>query len=540
MLALLNKLFVAFFVAIVAAQIEEPSFNAVEALKNHGIDVSKLPFESVQERSLESSCAVACESLHIIYGNNLIEPESTSYNAFAANFWSSIQGNRKPACVFKAPTKASVSVAVLLSRVTRCRFAARSGGHAAFEDASNIQGGVTISFEKLNDISISSDRSIVTLGPGNDWQRVYSYLAEYDLTAIGGRFGDIGVGGLTTGGGISFWSNLYGWACDNVASYDVVLASGRQVTASPTSHTDLYWALRGGGNNFGLVVSFTLGTVPLPRNEMWTSIRTYDSSSFSSVTRAFHDAIVNSPDDPNAGLWVAWAQLNGTNIAVPTLWHSNASIANGNSSSIVEPFNAIPHIAEDTRTVRLTDFTREMEEGNPFGLREAYFVVTVKADPELANIAQKIFFEELPATAGVKGGFPTMAHQGITSGQMAGMAKRGGNPLGLDDVDRPLFIIQVSAWWELEQDDDTIYAFASKVLRRVKAEAKKRGKASRYLYMNYASKFQDVVASYGEGNKDRLMGIAKEYDPKRVFQELQPGYFKLEGPPVRDERYFSG
>jgi FAD/FMN-containing dehydrogenase len=74
---------------------------------------------------------------------------------------------------------------------------------------------------------------------------------------------------LTTGGGISFFSAIYGWACDNVASYDVVTASGTIVTASPTQYSDLYWALRGGGNNFGLVVNFNLSTIPFPGQKMW-------------------------------------------------------------------------------------------------------------------------------------------------------------------------------------------------------------------------------------------------------------------------------
>jgi FAD/FMN-containing dehydrogenase len=74
---------------------------------------------------------------------------------------------------------------------------------------------------------------------------------------------------LTTGGGISFFSNVYGWACDNVQSYDVVTASGIIVRASPTQFPDLYWSLRGGGNNFGLVVNFNLATVSFPGQTMW-------------------------------------------------------------------------------------------------------------------------------------------------------------------------------------------------------------------------------------------------------------------------------
>lgn len=478
-----------------------------------------------------------CNSLQTLYGKDLIRPDDSLYANFTSSFWSSQQADTLPCCIFKAPTATSVSVAVLLSRLTQCPFAVKSGGHAAFENASNIEGGITISLEHLNSISLSPKADKVAIGAGNKWHRVYSHLAPYDLTVIGGRAASIGVGGLTTGGGISFFSNLYGWACDNVASYDVVLASGAQVTASPTSHKDLYWALRGGGNNFGIVVSFNLYTVPLPNNEMWRSIRSYASSAFDSVAHAFHDAVVDSPLDPNAGLWVAWLRTNATPIASTTLWYAKP---NGTSSPLFKRFNTIPSLPADTTgNIPLTNFTAEVDSSNPTGLRETYYCLTVKADRALALLAQTIFYQELPATDTLQGAFPVLLYQGITAGQIAPMATRGGNPLGLDSEDGPLFLIHIACWWELEADDDAVYAFASRVLSRIKDEAERRGKGSEYLYMNYASKFQDVVVSYGEGRKARLERVAGRYDPRGVFQRLQPGYFKLDGPPVRERRYFS-
>lgn len=91
-------------------------------------------------------------------------------------------------------------MAILLSRLTQCQFAVKSGGHAAFTGASNVQGGITINFSKMKDISVSSDQKVASLGPGNTWFDVYSNLEPKGLTVIGGRVAAIGVGGLTTGG----------------------------------------------------------------------------------------------------------------------------------------------------------------------------------------------------------------------------------------------------------------------------------------------------------------------------------------------------
>jgi FAD/FMN-containing dehydrogenase len=87
-----------------------------------------------------------------------------------------------------------------LSRLTQCPFAVKSGGHAAFAGASNIQGGITINFAKINEVSLSVNKDIASIGPGNTWFDVYSALEPEDLTVIGGRVAAIGVGGLTLGG----------------------------------------------------------------------------------------------------------------------------------------------------------------------------------------------------------------------------------------------------------------------------------------------------------------------------------------------------
>lgn len=109
----------------------------------------------------------------------------------------------------------------------------------------------------------------------------------------------VGVPGLVLGGGISFFSNELGWACDNVASYEVVTASGVVVTASPTLFPDLYWALRGGGNNFGVVTNFKLNAFPLEK--MWGGQRIYAENSVPAVLDAIYDfATRKSSQDTNA------------------------------------------------------------------------------------------------------------------------------------------------------------------------------------------------------------------------------------------------
>jgi FAD/FMN-containing dehydrogenase len=106
--------------------------------------------------------------------------------------------------------------------LTLSRFAVRGGGHMPIPGYNGIDNsGVLISSSNLTTLSLSSDKSIVSVGPGNRWRDVYAYLKPSGLAAVGGRVGHVGVPGLLLGGGISFFSSEHGFASDNVERYQV-------------------------------------------------------------------------------------------------------------------------------------------------------------------------------------------------------------------------------------------------------------------------------------------------------------------------------
>lgn len=523
---------------VYAQNFEAADFSITQALLEHGVNILAFPqLAALVDHCSASSCNIACDSLREIYDSDTISTQDeTSYADFTASYWSANQGKLQPQCIFYPSTPSQVSVLVLLSRLTQCPFAAKSGGHAAFAGASNIHGGITVSFQRLDSIQLSADHKTVAIQPGNTWSAIYTELARYDLAVIGGRSAPIGIGGLTTGGGISFFSSMYGLACDNVASYDVVTASGRIITVTPTQHPDLFWALRGGGNNFGLVVNFTLETISLPGSELWGGSRMSTEETFPAVIDAFASIVTDSPSDPRAGTWVSWIVYEGSKLAVNELWYTEP---NGNNAAIFDKVKKIVAISDDTQNRTLADYTRKVDGDNINGRREMYYTLTTKASLEVAEAAKDIFFEEIKPVSGLAGAFPAMIWQAFTIGELKEMTKNGGNPLGLSAKDGPLYIILIACWWEKEEDDAAIYQMISTVLERIKAKAASLGLQNDYIYMNYASMFQDVISSYGPDNKARLKDVASKYDPTRLFQELQPGYFKLDGPPVSDSGYFS-
>ena len=390
--------------------------------------------------------------------------------------------------------------------------------------------------EKFNQIDLCRDKKSVTIGSGNTWGHVYESLAKSDLAAIGGRVAPIGVGGLTLGGGISFFSNIHGWACDNVISYNIVLASGIRTTASVKQNPDLYKALRGGGNNFGIVTSFTVETFSLPGNTLWGGSRLYTEPDFPTVLNAFHHVMTNSASDPNAGSFIALASSNNSKLAMVESYYAKP---NGQDAAIWNGYKPLTPIMDTTGNITLVDYVARLNESNPYGHRESYYGMTVHMTSDMLHAAKDIFYAEFPSIANIVGAQPVLCVQGITTGVLKGMSKNGGNSLGLD-AKQPLYILHIAAQWEKAEDDVAMYAMITRVFRQIKKVAKEKKADSRYMYMNYASLYQDVLGGYGEEQRRVLRKVARRYDPSGVMQRLQPGGFKLDGAPVRDGRYFSG
>ncbi|KAL4887813.1 hypothetical protein BDV59DRAFT_189845 [Aspergillus ambiguus] len=526
------RLSLAFLLAIsgvAVAQTSEPGdFDVKAALAEYGVDVSAIPqLAGLQQRSIGSSCTAACGSLSFLYGaSRVFAQNTTTYQNFTSSYWSVQQEEVQPHCVFKPGKASDVSVLVLLSRLTQCPFAAKSGGHAAFAGASSSPGGITVWLKDINAVTLNSDKSIASVGPGNTWTDVYSALESHGLAVIGGRVSEIGVGGLTTGGGISYYSNLYGWASDNVQSFEVVTAWGQIVTASETQNSDLYWALRGGGNNFGIVTKFNYYTIP--SSTLFGGTRVYTEDQIPSVLNAFVNVINNASEDGNAQQYVAFLNTQGMNLASAELTY----VEDNTEPAIFEQYRSIPAVSDTLSTKTLVEYCASVQKSNPNGLREVYWPITVYLNEDFANWAVDYFLSVSPQVANVSGINPVLIYQGITEPILQNMTKYGGNALGLDASKGPLHLMHISTWWDNASDDETVYKFVNDYFDVVVAKAKSLGLYHEYIYMNYASQYQDVISSYGSANRAKLQAIASKYDPTGVFQTLQPGYFKLSGAPV--------
>jgi FAD/FMN-containing dehydrogenase/DNA-binding HxlR family transcriptional regulator len=170
--------------------------------------------------------------------------------------------DRKPAYVARCTDPADVATALRFARESELPISVRGGGHSV-AGTSVCDDGVVIDLSPMKSVAVDPGARTARAGAGLVWGELDGATQAFGLATTGGVVSETGIAGLTLGGGIGYLMRMHGLTIDNLLSADVVLADGRAVTANETQNADLFWALRGGGGNFGIVTSFTYRLHPV-------------------------------------------------------------------------------------------------------------------------------------------------------------------------------------------------------------------------------------------------------------------------------------
>ncbi|GAB2564117.1 FAD-binding oxidoreductase [Spirosoma aerophilum] len=270
----------------------------------------------LQDLSPEWMTAEAIDGLSATFSGVLLRPGEAGYDQARA-VWNGMI-DRRPALIARCTSSADVSSAVKFARRYNLLVSVRGGGHNVAGNAV-CTDGLMIDLSLMKGINVKAHNRTAHAEAGVLWSELDQATQQYGLATTGGTVSHTGIAGLTLGGGLGWLMGKHGLACDNLLSVDIVTATGELLTASETENEDLFWAVRGGGGNFGIVTRFTYqlhpvgpmilaGMVLYPMDQAKAVLRFYRTFARSTPDELMIFAVLmNTPDGlPVVALLAGW------------------------------------------------------------------------------------------------------------------------------------------------------------------------------------------------------------------------------------------
>ncbi|KAF7416085.1 hypothetical protein PC9H_002345 [Pleurotus ostreatus] len=500
------------------------AYLALFALATRSFATTQQPLQTQTfDEGVRTTALQCCNALEdILTSSTILYPASSKYSAQSSTYYSLEQAAQKPACRIAPATTEDLSRLIKFATATRCEFAVRAGGHMSWEGSSNIgPNGFTIDLGGLKEVELKDDGKTVSIAPGLKWSEVYGFLKPHGLHTVGGRSSGVGVGGFLIGGGVSFLSTEMGLGSDNVLDYEVVLADGSIVHANESERSDLYWALKSGSTNYGIVTRFLMPTIPRP--QIWGGSLFYHGSAGPRLFKqlaTFTDRLKEDPHGMSA-ISVAWSP----EMKDYAIWSPNVYLApQAYPSPLFDGLQDIEPFQSTMRVADLGEITDEVDMLSPGGRNSQWFSVVFKNDAELPwdiQLKGREIFEPYHDRPGAAWAITV---QPINEGMIAAGHKRGGNPLGLSVEDGDQLLLLGCVFWNDPQDSAVMKAKAQEYIKAATELARERGLLNKYIYLNYALDTQNVLESYGAENLKKMREIKSKYDPDNLLEVWKGGW----------------
>jgi FAD/FMN-containing dehydrogenase len=320
----------------------------------------------------------------------VLRPSDPAYDEARTLFNAMI--DRRPAAIVQARTVDDVAAAVRAAREAGVPLAVRGGGHSV-AGMSLCDGGIVCDLRRLGDVAVDPVRRLARAGGGATWAAFDRATQAHGLAAVGGRVSSTGVAGLTLGGGSGWLERRFGLACDGLEAVEVVTASGDVVVASEEEHADLFWALHGGGGNFGVATALTFRLEPVGP-QVLAGLLLHRAEDGAGALRRLRDLMVDAPDElgPAFGWLTAPdddedvpADLRGRLIAATLVCWSGAP---DEGDGVLAPLRAEGVAADLVGPIPYADFQCAIDD--PPGLRNWWTADHLEAlpDPAIETLAE--------------------------------------------------------------------------------------------------------------------------------------------------------
>lgn len=433
------------------------------------------------------------------FAGEILTPGDGEYDGARTVFNAMI--DRHPQVIAQCDSPADVAAAIAFGREREMEIAVRSGGHAV--SGVSVNDGLVIDLRRMNSVVVDPEAGVARVGGGATWGDLDRATQRYGLATTGGRDSTTGVAGLTLGGGSGWLERKYGLACDNLLAARLVTADGEQVRVDEDRHPELFWALHGGGGNFGVVTEFTFRLHELPYFTM--AMLLWPPEAGPAVLRRYLDFMAGAPDEVGGGFVYLTGppedfvppQLVGRLAAAVLLTYTGGEAA---AREVFRPMLGHGNTGEMIAELPYPDFQSMLDD--PPGERNYWSAEYLDSFPEQAVELFCGRAADMPVPT------PSM-HVALPQG---GAVARGDGEFPVPWRVAPWAVHPFGVWTDPADDGR-----AREWVRGVCADLKPWSIGAVYLNFIGDEGQERVAAGLGTGNARRLAAVKSAYDPENVF-----------------------
>ena len=430
----------------------------------------------------------------------LLRPGEEGYDSSRRIFNAMI--DRHPALIVKCACVSDVIKAVNFARKHDLLVSVKGGGHNVAGNAV-CDGGMMIDLTNMKSIRVDPRNRTARAEPGVTWGEFDIETQAFGLATTGGQVSTTGIAGFTLGGGHGWLMGLYGRACDNMVSADVVTADGRLLVASPVENQDLYWGLRGGGGNFGIVTSFEFALHPISR--VLGGILVHPLERAKQVIGLFKELGDNGP--PELGLMTVLTTLvDGKRVAI--LEPCYAGSIEAGERLLVQARRFGPPELDLVKEMSYVDFQKLMDLYAPWGMHHYWKSGFLE---NLSDGAMDVIVEFAKSAPSNLSQIHLERHHHkactIDPSETAFFHRGGG---------RVMYNLMIISSWRDPSESEVNLEWTRRFWESIRPFMSER------VYVNFLSQEGDerVRAAYG-GNYARLVALKRKYDPTNFFRMNQ-------------------
>jgi FAD/FMN-containing dehydrogenase len=438
------------------------------------------------------------------FGGQLLQPGDPGYDEARTIYNGMI--DRRPGLIARPTGASDVIAAIAYARSVDLPIAVRCGAHSV-AGHSVCDDGVLLDLSLMKGVHVDRANGTARANGGVNWGEYDRETQAFGLATPGGRVLSTGVGGFTLGGGYGWISPKYGLTCDNLVSADVVTADGRFLTASENENEDLFWGLRGGGGNFGVVTSFEFKVHPVGPIILG-GILVFELEQAPDVLATWRDIVEKAPDE----LATATVLLNAPPepfIPEPLRGQPVLAVAvaycgdPAEGEKVVRPLKEMAPVADLVGPMPYRALQAMLEPMSPHGWRNYWRGLHLKG---LSDGTLETFVRFAPEGMAPATFFVLFQHGGA-------VGRVGEDETAFSHRDATFLAHPIGCWIE-PADDERHLAWVNEVTEGMQPFT------TGGVYLNFMADVGEapVRAGYGSSKYDRLSALKKTYDPDNVFR----------------------